>query len=407
MPPPTRSGLTSGGRRAVLRGPAALLLACLALAGCAERADLVLAGGRVVDPESGLDGTRWIAITGGRVVAVSERSLGGREVLNVTGLVVGPGFIDMRASVFDSASLAALALDGVATALLLEPGVHPVGSWLAAHAEGPLNVGAAVAHARARGEAFPLRVGEGVVPPDQPLDGTAMEALVRRVRQGLAEGALGIGFTHAAVPGATTLEVEDLFAVAGFERVPVFARPRDASSTALAELLAAAAPLGTPLHLVGPEGWAADSLEAVLARVDSAARAGVDVSIELTAGIAAADEEPGSIDRGTILAGDRGTGVFVRALAPHMRAEPGAQPGALAHAFARVSTLPARRLERVAPDFRRKGRIQVGADADLVVLDPVVGAVRHLVVGGVVVVREGRLVGGARPGRVLRGGGEP
>ena len=49
------------------------------LAGCVDRPALVLAGGRVIDPESGLDGIRWIAIDGGRVVEISERALGGRE----------------------------------------------------------------------------------------------------------------------------------------------------------------------------------------------------------------------------------------------------------------------------------------------------------------------------------------
>ena len=58
--------------------------------------DLVIAGGRVMDPESGLDAVRHIGIRDGKVAAISERPLTGKIVLQAAGRVVAPGFIDLH-----------------------------------------------------------------------------------------------------------------------------------------------------------------------------------------------------------------------------------------------------------------------------------------------------------------------
>src|SRR5690554_5156450 len=85
-----------------MRAPRFLLALCL-LAFCAcssvlaEEYDLVLANGRVMDPESGLDAVRNLGIRNGRIAAVSAKRLSGKEVIDVSGLVVAPGFIDMHA----------------------------------------------------------------------------------------------------------------------------------------------------------------------------------------------------------------------------------------------------------------------------------------------------------------------
>ncbi len=93
--------------------------------------EIVLKGGRVMDPETGLDAVRNVGIEGGTIVAISEAPLEGTVVVDATGLVVAPGFIDLHAHGQDPVSNRLQAQDGVTTALEMEIGVYPVASWLA------------------------------------------------------------------------------------------------------------------------------------------------------------------------------------------------------------------------------------------------------------------------------------
>ena len=56
--------------------------------------DVVIVGGRVIDPETGLDAIRNVAIEGDKIVAISEFPLEGDVVIDASGHVVSPGFID-------------------------------------------------------------------------------------------------------------------------------------------------------------------------------------------------------------------------------------------------------------------------------------------------------------------------
>ena len=115
--------------------------------------DLVLRGGRLMDPASGLDGVRHVAVNDGRIAAISTRPLEGREVIDVSGLVIAPGFIDWHAHGQDLESSKWQAYDGVTTALELEGGAPPrrVSQWYAEReGKARLNFGASVSHSAAR-----------------------------------------------------------------------------------------------------------------------------------------------------------------------------------------------------------------------------------------------------------------
>jgi hypothetical protein len=108
-----------------------IFLAGCWVAGCGESSlshDLVLRGGRVVDPETGLDAIRDVGIRGDRFTSVSLEPLAGARVVDAQGLVVAPGFIDLHQHRHDAESYRLKAFDTVTMALELETGVPDIAS---------------------------------------------------------------------------------------------------------------------------------------------------------------------------------------------------------------------------------------------------------------------------------------
>src|SRR6476659_1160242 len=113
--------------------------------------DVVLAGGRVLDPETGFDRVCDVGIDGGSITAISGQ-LDGATIVDVGGLVVAPGFIDLHSHAQTLPGRRLQACDGVTTALDLEAGRAPVSLAYATEAErgSPINYGFSASWAAAR-----------------------------------------------------------------------------------------------------------------------------------------------------------------------------------------------------------------------------------------------------------------
>jgi N-acyl-D-glutamate deacylase len=94
-----------------------------------ELYDIVLANGRVIDPETYTDGILNIGINGSTIVAISKEPLRGKDVVDVSGKIISPGFIDTHAHSQNIPSSRVQAHAGVTTAVELEAGVLPIGDF--------------------------------------------------------------------------------------------------------------------------------------------------------------------------------------------------------------------------------------------------------------------------------------
>ena len=119
---------------------------------------------------------------------------------------------------------------------------------------------------------------------------------------------------------------------------------------------------------------------------------------------------------GMLIAGKghpRTAGTYARVLGEYVRQE---KVLSLMDALRKMTLMPAQRLEKHAPIFRDKGRIRIGADADITVFDPdkVIDkatyevplqyseGINFVFVNGTLVVKDGKLVEGVFPGRAAR-----
>ncbi|HTB14165.1 MAG TPA: amidohydrolase family protein [Bryobacteraceae bacterium] len=470
----------------MIRICAAVFLFAFSLTG--QTYDTVLANGRVMDPESGLDAVRYIGIRGRRIEAISETPLQGKIIVDVRGLVVAPGFIDLHSHGQDDENYHFKAHDGVTTALELEIGVSPVAPWYQAR-EGKalINFGASSGHVPAK-MAVMHDTGD-FLPRDHAVHDMATDeqklSIVNAVRQGLDDGGMGIGFGIAYVPSTTREEILRLFQLGSDRHVPVFVHmrgntglPEDGAIPSVQEVVADAAATGVSLHIVHITSSGGKQTANCLKIIEGARKHGVDVSTEMYPYTASATRIESALFEGdwqkrsgqsygqlqwvatgerltadtfekyrkqggavinhgmseetvrlaianpmVMIASDgritngkghpRSAGTFARVLGVYVREQ---KALSLMDALRKMTLMPAQRLEASVPAMRDKGRIRVGADADIVVFNPekVIDkatfenaaqyseGIENVMVSGVFVLRNGNFVSGAYPGAGLR-----
>lgn len=260
----------------------------------AQEYDVVIEGGRVMDPETGFDEVANVGIADGQVQRITAQPLSGRRVIGARGLVVAPGFIDLHQHGQDLSSGKVKILDGVTTALEMEVGAPDVTAFLKAKENRSLiHYGATASHLAARAVAFGAPLPQGQILPnagpatDRPATPDQLAVIRARLNQQLDAGALGVGFGIQYAPGATRSEIIQMFKLAAARHVPVFTHVRSfgtiepgSSVEAVAEVIGAAAVTGASLHIVHiNSSCVKDSLEC-LDMIAGARARGLDVTTE-------------------------------------------------------------------------------------------------------------------------------
>jgi N-acyl-D-aspartate/D-glutamate deacylase len=278
------------------------LLAFSTILAAAQQYDLVLEGGRVMDPETSLDAIRNVGIRDGKIVRISPEPLSGKRVIHASALVVAPGFIDLHQHGQDIESQRVKALDGVTSALELEIGVPDVAEFLKAkEGHSLIHYGTSASHVAARSLVFgvPLTAGTKTHPgipdilpksgpaTDQPASPEQIQVMLEQLRAELDAGGLAIGMGIQYTPGATRLEVIDVFRLAAERRLPVYTHMRSAGRIepgsaieATSEVIGAAAITGAALHIVHINSTCARDAMECLAMVEGARARGLDVTTE-------------------------------------------------------------------------------------------------------------------------------
>ena len=436
----------------------------------------------MIDPETALDAVRDVCISGGAIIAVSEQTLAGERVIDATGLVVAPGFIDLHQHDLTPEGMRLKAMDGVTTALELEIGPPEVAAFLKEHSgKSLLNFGTTASHPWARAYALGQAPTGGEIVPtagdatNKPATSEQIQKMQERLRQQIDAGGLGVGMGIQYTPGASRTEIIDAFRVAAERKMPVFVHMRGDRVESVEEVIAAAAVTGAPLHIVHINSSCLREAPECLKMVAGARARGLDVTTESYPYIAGMTQinsalfNPGWQEKISATYSDlmlASTGErLTKARFEELHASPkplwviifnntqeivdgllenplvmvasDGGPGhprnagtygrffnmyvrergtvTLMEAVRKMSYMPAVRLEKSTPQARKKGRLQAGADADVVVFEaktfrdqstfekpnvPSVG-VRFLLVNGTVVVDGGNLVDGVMPGKAM------
>lgn len=416
--------------------------------------DIVLTGGRVIDPETKLDAVRNIGIIGNRIAQISTEPLQGRQEIDARGLVVAPGFIDLNVHGMTNKEQEYQLHDGLTTALELEWGIENLKEWYSTRqSKALINYGASVSWPYERiktmdkyndvvnqlyqkslaGASNILETTNAIQPAkDEILTSAQMDQTLTNIQNSLREGGIGIGVPIGYLPETNPIEMYRVFQLAGELEALVFTHVRNPDIISIQEVIANAMLTDAPLHIVHINSVSLGDIQLSLEMINAARQKGFDISTDLYPYTAASTAlqsavfsdgwqerlnisygdlqwvatgerltaetfetyrkiggaviiysmKPAWINTGIAAAGvmiasdgglyspmshPRTAGTFARVLGKYVREDKVID---LNTAIEKMTLLPAQRLEGIAPVMRYKGRIQIGADADITVFNP-------------------------------------
>lgn len=464
-----------------------------------QQYDIVIKRGQVIDPETKLNAVRNIGINENRIVEISTEELNGTQVIDASGLIVSPGFIDLHVHGTSNVEQAYQVHDGVTSAFELEGGLPFLKDYFKLRESNALiNYGASVnlgmgrIHAkhpeefnqlvksRADGQSLDRKISAVIGGTSyETLRKSEYKTMLDHVENGLSEGGIGIGVPVGYWPGSSREELYRVYELAGALQVPIFSHVRQGGAIAIQQAISDAILTDASLHIVHVNSSALSEISLAIEMVNKAQSKGFDITTELypytaaSTGLGSAifDEgwkeslgidygdlqwvetgerltaatfneyrktggtviihmmkpewiKAGLSTKGTMVASDgmpyaklahpRTAGTFSRVLGKYVREE---KVLSLSQAIEKMTLLPARRLEKIAPIMRYKGRIQVGADADITIFNPNTiidkatfeeglafsEGVQYVIVNGIFILKKGEIVENTFPGSPVYG----
>ncbi|MFW2380406.1 MAG: amidohydrolase family protein [Acidimicrobiales bacterium] len=443
--------------------------------------DVVITGGRVMDPATGFDNQMNVGVLGKVIAYIGTEQLTGATTIDASSQVVAPGFVDILSYRPNPFGVWFKVADGVTTNL----GMHGINNYANAFFERftgavPVNFGGA----------FHQQFHRGLldVSPDREMNSTQLAQFEQLAAEQLADGFAGVAFSPEYAPGTTREEILRVAEQAAGQGGVLFFHARHSdneapgtNAEAIAEVLDVARTTGLGVHVshitstggtftmgetlntlnqarsdgvdvtacIYPYDFWATRVGSFRFAGDWRSRFGLDygdlqiggTETRLTAEtfpaaqaenklVAALGSIPSEeVDQAMatpwiMVASDaiaepdgnnhpRAAGTFARTLGVYVRER---KILTLMDALAKMTILPARRVEGMLPAMARKGRLQIGADADITVFDPntvidratvaapatASAGISNVLVNGVGVLENGELRQERLPGEALR-----